>query len=237
MERRTGIPEFTSALSRREMVAVLCWIPVHLVLLPLLLKALGNRGAISESTANFLYYALGFLYMTAVAFRFLRRDFDPLVDRPFHVAMTVCGSYLMMITCNGLIAFLILNLLPETENPNNASIMDLVAVNFGMMKATLVFLAPLTEEMMFRAGIFGLFREKSRELGYAVSMLVFALYHVWAYALQDPVYWLYLLQYLPAGWLLARCYERTNSIWAGVFFHMMVNGIAVNTITALQELM
>ena len=35
MERRTGIPEFTSALSRREMVAVLCWIPVHLVLLPL----------------------------------------------------------------------------------------------------------------------------------------------------------------------------------------------------------
>ncbi len=236
MEKQNRVPPFTSALSRREMLAVLCWIPVHLALLPLLLNSLGRRGVLTEPTANLLYYALGFAYMLFVAFRFLRRDFDPLADRPFFVAGTVCGSYLMMMVCNGLVGFLILQLLPESENPNNASIIDLVFSSFGIMKATLVFLAPIVEEMMFRAGLFGLFRKRSRELGYAVSILAFALYHVWSYALQDPTYWLYLLQYLPAGWLLVRCYERTNSIWGSIFFHMMVNGIAVSLISALQDM-
>ena len=236
MEKQNRVPPFTSALSRREMLAVLCWIPVHLTLLPLLLNSLGRRGVLTEPTANLLYYALGFTYMLFVAFRFLRRDFDPLVDRPFFVAGTVCGSYLMMMVCNGLVGFLILQLLPESENPNNASIIDLVFSSFGIMKATLVFLAPIVEEMMFRAGLFGLFRKRSRELGYAVSILAFALYHVWSYALQDPTCWLYLLQYLPAGWLLVRCYERTNSIWGSIFFHMMVNGIAVSLISALQDM-
>lgn len=237
MENRPVIPPFTSALSRREMILVLCWIPMHLVLLPQLLNHLGNRGVIDEPTANFIYYALGFAYMLCAAFSFLRRDFDPLADHPLFVAGTVCGSYLLMMAFNGLVGYLILHFLPESENPNNANITDLVTRCFGVMKATLVFLGPLVEEMMFRAGLFGLFRKKSRALGYAVSMLAFALYHVWAYALLDPVYWLYLLQYLPAGWLLARCYERTNTIWGSVFFHMMVNGIAVSTISALQELM
>lgn len=236
-ERQNLPPAFTSALSRRELILVLSWIPMHLVLLPLLFNTLGARGMISEAAANFLYYALGFAYMVAVGFRFLRRDFDPLADRPFYVLGTVCASYLMMMALNGLMAFLILQALPETENPNNAAIMDLVTTSFGVMKATLVFLGPLVEEMMFRAGIFGLFRRRSRALAYGASMLFFALYHVWAYAVRDPVYWLYLLQYLPAGWLLCRCYERTNSIWGSTFFHMMVNGIAVNTISALQELM
>ena len=230
-------PAFTSALSRREMLLVLGWIPMHFVLLPELFNALGARGMITEPTANFLYYALGFVYMVTVAFRFLRRDFDPLADRPFHVLGTVSASYLMMLALNGLVGFLILQALPETENPNNAAIAGLVVDHFGVMKATLVFLGPLVEEMMFRAGLFGLFRKKSRALAYAVSMLSFALYHVWAYALQDPIYWLYLLQYLPAGWLLCRCYERTNSIWGSTFFHMTVNGIAVSTLNALQELM
>ena len=230
-------PAFTSALSRREMLLVLGWIPVHFVLLPVLFNTLGARDMIPASTANFLYYALGFAYMVTVAFRFLRRDFDPLADRPLFVAGTVCGSYLMMMALNGLIGYLILQALPETENPNNAAITGLVVTDFGVMKATLVFLGPLVEEMMFRAGIFGLFRKKNRTLAYAVSMLIFALYHVFAYALHSPIYLLYLLQYLPAGWLLCRCYERTNSIWGSTFFHMMVNGIAVSTINALQELM
>ena len=237
MERRNQAPPFSSAPSRREMILVLCWIPVHLALLPLLLNRLGERGLVSEPVANFVYYAVGFAYMLIAAFRFLRRDFDPLADRPFFVASTVCGSYLMMMVLNALTGFLILQLLPEAENPNNASIIDLVSDSFGMMKATLIFLAPPVEEMMFRAGLFGLFRKKSRELGYAVSMLAFALYHVWAYALRDPVNWLYLLQYLPAGWLLARCYERSNSIWGSIFFHMLVNGVAVSTISFFQEMM
>ena len=46
-----------------------------------------------------------------------------------------------------------------------------------------------------------------------------------------------LLQYLPVSWLLCRCYERCNSIWGSIFFHMLVNGVAVSTISFLQEMM
>ena len=76
-----------------------------------------------------------------------------------------------------------------------------------------------------------------RIAAYLASMLFFSLYHVWTYALQDPVYWIYLLEYIPVAGLLCRCYERTNSIWCSIFFHMMVNGVAVNTLSALQELL
>ena len=64
-------------------------------------------------------------------------------------------------------------------------------------------------------------------------MLFFSLYHVWTYALQDPVYWIYLLEYIPVAGLLARCYERTNSIWCSIFFHMLVNGISLSALGAV----
>ena len=74
MERRRPVfPEFTSALSRTEAALVLAYFPVHLVLLPRLLGMLYERGAIDVLWANVLLYGVGFGYMLAAAFRFLRR--------------------------------------------------------------------------------------------------------------------------------------------------------------------
>ncbi len=50
---------------------------------------------------------------------------------------------------------------------------------------------------------------------------------MWGYGLIDARYWLYIVQYLPVSWLLARLYERTDSVWSCIFFHMLVNGISV----------
>ena len=233
MKKQT--PAFTSALSRREALAVLCWLPVHLVLLPLLLSVLAARGQLTEPVATFLCYALSFLFLIAATFRFLRRDFDPLAERPLFVAANVFSCYLLMLAFNGLIVFLILRLLPESENPNNANVTALVARDLGPMKAALIFLAPVVEELLFRAGLFGLLRRRNRVLAYAVSTLLFALGHVLSYALSEPAYWLYLIEYLPAGFLLARCYERSNSIWGSIFFHMLVNGVAVSALSVLQQ--
>ena len=81
--------------------------------------------------------------------------------------------------------------------------------------------------------VFGGLRPYGRTLAYAVSMLLFSVYHVWGYALQDPVYWIYLLQYLPVSWLLCRCYERCDSIWGSILFHALVNAVSVRVLTAL----
>ena len=226
--RRRRFPDFTSALTRTETVLVLAYLPIHLLLLPRLFTLLSERGLLSPVWANVLYYAFGFLYMLAAAFGFLRRDFDPLVDSPLFVAAQVMSGYLTMLLFNILFSMLIAQVTDAAENLNNEGVQALVDVGYGPMKAALVYLGPLCEEMIFRAGLFGTLRKRNRLLAYAVSMLAFSLYHVWGYALADPTYWIFLLQYLPAGWLLARCYERTNTIWGSVFFHMLTNGMALS---------
>ena len=238
MERKKlSPPDFTSFLSKREQLTVLLYIPVHVCLLPLLFNAFIAGGMISEAEGNFFCYAIGAVFLSLACFRFLRRDFDPLCDRPVFCLFEILTGYFTMMCLNFCLSFLIVLALPEFENPNNAAVMELVFDDYGMMKAATVFLAPVLEELLFRAGIFGGLYDRNRKLAYAVSVLAFSVYHVWGFAFSAPVYWIFLLQYIPVGLLLARCYERTNSIWCSIFFHMLNNGIAIRTLDALQEML
>ena len=230
--RPTPPPPFTSALSKREAILVLLYLPVHIVLLQFGLTALVERAILPEARATLLYYTIGFVYMVLCAFGFLRRDFDALIDAPFYCIREVLRAYLWMLGFNLVLGMLLVLVSGET-NPNNESIMNVYVQDMGSMKAAVIFLAPPVEEMMFRAGIFGLIRRKNRKAAYIVSALCFALYHVVPYALINPIYWVFVLQYIPVSLLLARCYERTNSIWCSIFFHMLVNGIALSALNAI----
>ena len=223
---------FTSALSKRETILVLLYLPIHLLALQLGFSALILRGLLTQAMANLLYYLVGFLYMLLTAFGFLRRDFDALIDAPLLCLREIARDYLAMFCLNFLLG-LLYTLLPEAENPNNASIMTAVEQDAGLMRASIIYLTPIVEEMLFRAGIFGTLRRRNRRAAYLVSALCFALYHVAPYAVFDPVAWVYLLQYIPAALLLAACYERTNSIWCSIFFHMLINGVALSALSAL----
>ncbi len=232
------VPEFTSHLERHEMRAVMVYLIVHVGILPWVINFITAKGGMSATEGNFIYYAFGAAFMFAMCMKFMRRDFDPICDRPLWCMLEIITGYFTMVCLNFCVSFILLKLLPQGENPNNAAVSDLVFQDFGMMKASLMFFTPITEEMLFRAGMFGMIRESlGRKPAYIVSVGLFSLYHVWSYAIVDPVYWIYLLQYIPVSFLLARCYERTNSIWCPIFFHMMVNGVAVNTLDALQAMM
>ncbi len=230
--KRTPPPPFTSALTKREAIMVLAYLPVHLVLLQLGFTALVERGVLPEARATLLYYVVGFLYMVLSAFGFLRRDFDALIDAPFYCIREILRAYLWMLGFNLILGMLLL-LVSGEENPNNQSVMNVYIQDMGSMKAAVVFLAPVVEEMMFRAGIFGVLRGRNRRAAYIVSALCFALYHVVPYALQAPIYWVFVFQYIPVSLLLARCYERTNSIWCSIFFHMLVNGVSLSALGAV----
>ncbi len=86
-----------------------------------------------------------------------------------------------------------------------------------------VFLAPIVEEVLFRAGIFGFLRKYNRAAAYAVSVAVFSLYHLSGFILLDLRNLIYLVQYIPAGLILCRVYERSNTIWCPIGMHMLVN--------------
>ena len=234
---------FTSSMEPREYAAALLWLPVHIVLLPMLCVRLMANGTITESQANLLVYGAGAFALCLLCFSFLRRDFDPFCDRPFACLMEILLSYGLMLGCNFIasgILNLLLNFLGDSQellNQNNEALLDLAGEDYGSISATAIFLAPIIEELMFRGGIFGLVRKKSRAWAYAAGTVIFALYHVWGYAMVDPGYWLYLLQYLPAGFLLCRCYERTNSIWCSIFFHMLVNFVSLRLLMLLEQLL
>ena len=244
---------FTSRMTRGEMIAVLVYLPLHILLLPMLLLSLPETAGLSEIQINVAVYTFGTLWMLLFAGRFLRRDFDPLCDHPFYCLLQVVTSYGMVLALNMLLSALLMMVQSELSNPNNAAWSDMVTKDFGKTAASAVFLAPLTEEPIFRGAIFSLLYprpeeqtlsppkgfalRRSRRLAYLTSMLLFSLYHVWGYAIQDPANWLYLLQYLPASWVLCRCYERCDSIWGSILLHMCINGVSVLTISALQGMM
>ena len=230
--------EFTSRLTKKETAAVLAWLPVHLWLLPLLLQQMINRGARDEGAANVICYTLGVLYMLGLLFPFLRRDFDPLCDRPVYCLLEILKNYVLTYLGNMAVGALMMLVLSQGgENPNNAGLMDMADRGWNQMSTMAVFMAPIVEECMFRAGIFGTLRRYSRWGAYLVATLAFSFYHVWSYALVDPIYWLYFIQYVPVSLLLCRVYERTNSIWGSIFFHMLVNYIAMNALKVLETLL
>ena len=233
MESVTVWPRpFTSALNKREAILVLGYLPIHLLVLQLGFTMLAEKGIVSLPMADLLYYLTGFVYMVAAAFGFLRRDFDALIDAPFPCIREILRGYLLMLCFNFLLGLLFL-LLPESENPNNIAVMEVAAMDMRAVKAAVIFLAPVVEEMIFRAGLFGLIRRRDRRAAYLVSALCFSLYHVVPYALLSPVNWLFLLQYIPVSLLLARCYERCNSIWCSIFFHMLVNAVSFSALGAV----
>lgn len=223
-------PPFTSALTKREALFVLAYLPIHLFVLQLVCGTLYVRGVLPQAILNFLYYAAGALYMLIFAFRFLRREFDPLCERPFLCLREVLRSLLAQYCCSLLLILLFEALAGGAENPNDESLRAVVTQDARLMKAELIYLTPIVEEMLFRAGIFGVLRRKSRLAAYIVSALCFSFYHVAPYAVSEPGYWIFLLQYLPVSLLLARCYERCNTIWASIFFHMSINAIALSLI-------
>ena len=235
---KRNIPEFTSRLSRGEAIAALLYLPVHILLLPVALTLAGPSLGLGEADLNLILYAVGAVYMLLLLFKFLRRDFDPLLDRPGYCLLEIITSYALMYLANMVVAGIFM-LIPwfTQENLNNSAIMDMAGQNWGKMSAMAVFLAPIVEECMFRAGIFGALRKYNRWAAYIASVLAFSVYHVYAYALTDSTYWIYLLQYIPVSILLCRVYERTNTIWSSIFFHMLINWMSMNALKLLESLM
>ena len=90
-------------------------------------------------------------------------------------------------------------------------------------------LAPFVEEVLFRGLVFGNLRAKSRAVGYLVSCALFALAHVWQFAVGggDVTYFWLMVQYLVPGAVLAWVYERTGTLWTSIALHAVTNALSL----------
>lgn len=235
-ERDSKIPAGSASdMERWERILSLCYLPLHIAVVPTLALLLLQKLGADEDLLNFTVYALGAVILVLIGRKFLRRDFDRLCDRPGFVILQVLLCYGAMLFMNLAVNSVLMLFLGEgvTENPNNQEVISVAGKSAGSMRAAAVFLAPVMEEIIFRGGIFGGLRKRSRVLAYGVSMLLFSFYHVLPYVTEDPIYLLYVLQYLPASFLLCRCYEHTDTIWGSIFLHMLINGVSFAAMEAV----
>lgn len=209
----------------------LLWLPVHVLLLPIL-GAIWNRASqtpLSAPQFNLALYAVSALALLLIMFGWWREEFYTVLDHPGRCVSSIllggAADYAMNIAVG---ALLLLFLGGELDNPNNAAVLELADQEPGTIRAAAIFLAPLVEETLVRGVVFGSLRRKHRALAYAVSALVFCLMHVWQPVLvtQDLRLLIYALQYLPLALALAWCYERSDSIWCPIALHMLVNVLA-----------
>lgn len=207
-------------LSPAALKAGWLWLALQFTVLPRLVGLLGLDGG----TSNLLFHAISTLAVAVIFRRTLEENLRRETGRRFWL---VCVQALTGYYAAGqLLSLLIWQLAPEFLNRNDQV---LLGMKGHWLLLTTVVLAPVNEECLFRGLIFSRLRQRSRFWGYCLSSLLFGLIHVLGYLGQyTPVeFALALLQYLPAGLILAWSQERTQTLTTPILIHATINAISL----------
>lgn len=188
-------------------------------LLPAIFPKIGSLGI------NLTFFILNFLAVCVIFRSFLLKSLKSLPENGARMVAVVAIGYLLHQIFLLLISLLIAWLQPEFSNVNDAQVGLLTAKNYPVMFISTVFLAPVTEELLYRGALFGWFYEKKPVLAYLISVPVFCAIHVMGYIGHfDPLTLFFcFLQYIPAGLCLGWAYHKADNIFAPIFIHALVN--------------
>jgi len=193
----------------------------------------------SAALRNFLYAGISFGATLGIFFRFWKESWKNFPKKVGGFLWRILLSYAAYTVLTELLNRLLLPLFPGyfsvTEagfalvSPNDRAISAMVKENFPLMALCTVVLLPPVEEILHRGVVFGSLCEKHPAAAYLLSASLFSAIHVVDYlGTADPVFLLLcFLQYLPAGFLLARLYRETDSIFAPILMHMAINAVAL----------
>ena len=223
---------FDDLMLRRERICGFIWLPVHLILLPLFLVPviylLIGPDNITEAGSNVIYYLISFAFVLVAFWNFLRESFDRFVGNLRQAVRIMVIAYVIQLALSMVLQGLT-GVFGELETPNNDAISELANLEYNKMFAVAVLMAPIVEEVLFRGVLFGSLARRHRWLGWAVSMAVFCLYHVWQFAVvaQDWSVLISAVEYIPLTAAITFCYDRTETIWTPIFFHIFTNSLAL----------
>ena len=209
------------SITPRERIWGWAWYGFELLILPGVLVFHGSSLGLSELQVNFLYYFLNFAFVCLIFSRFLREN---LPGAKGCLGPVLLG-YAALEASSFAVGRLIGVVFPEFANVNDASLAAMASQGPVMLFVSTVVLVPLAEEVLFRGLIFGELLPRGRWGAYLVSALAFCAVHVAGYVGVYPAGMLAVCfaQYLPAGLILARSYEKTGTLFAPVAIHTAVN--------------
>ena len=223
---------FDDLMLRRERICGWIWLPIHVIVLPLflvpVLYLLLGPDRITDAGANVIYYMITFVFVLIAFWNYLRESFDRFVGNLRRALLVMVAAYAIQLVLSlGLQA--LMGVFGELETPNNDAIGELANLEYNKMFAVAVLMAPITEEVLFRGVLFGSLARRHRWLGWVVSIAVFCLYHVWQFAIveQDWKVLIDAVEYIPLTAAITFCYDRTETIWTPIFFHIFTNSLAL----------
>ena len=222
------------SMSRTEKILGWLYMAFSMLALPALLSWVNKQLAdpIPESTLNFVFYLTNFLFIVSIFHRFLRASIVAAWRDFWNFIQAVVLGYVAYWVASEVMEFVMGYLMPGFSNVNDAAISELARTNYVLMLIGVVFLVPLSEEMLYRGLIFRGLWQDSNVAAYLVSMAAFAAIHVLGYIGSEDITRLLLcfIQYLPAGLCLAWTYTKADNIFAPVIVHAIVNAVAIGAL-------
>ena len=220
------------AMTRRETIQGWIFLLISVFALPtVIFHAVALlKLPLSEAELNILYFFVDFIVTLILFRRFLMASCKKMLASIWRTLRFAALGFLMYYGAMILLSHIIIWILPDFSNVNDAAINELSQEHYSLMALCTVFLVPVTEETLYRGLLFQSFQRKNRLFAYGLSTAVFAGIHVFGYiGLYD---WLTLLlcfvQYLPAGIALAWAYEKADTIFAPILIHLTINQIGMS---------
>ena len=204
----------------------------QLLVLPSLLTSLNSllKKPFSKAEVNFTYFLLNFLLSLWVYHRFLGANWKPVRSHPILFSQAVILGLVAYWVSFNLVNLLLHRLDPGFVNQNDASIAAMKRGSYYIVLLGTGFLAPLTEECVYRGLIFRSLWRVSPVGAYLVSTAVFSVVHLLGYigAYSPSQLVLAFLQYLPAGVWLGWCYAKSGTIFGPLAMHAIINLYSLN---------
>ena len=224
----------TTYMTYGEQIAGVVFFVIYLLVLPFVTTPLFNLAerlldtTISGAMRNILYYYILFAVTLIIFHGFLARTSRRLLD---NLGLACKSAAVGLVGLYGLheLVYRLTNLIfTNRTNLNDTTISAQIDDAPHMTLLIVIFLAPFVEEVLFRGLVFGNLKSKSRALAYAVSCLLFALLHVWQFAVvkQDVTYFLLMIQYLVPGLVLAWAYDHSGTLWSSIALHAAANALS-----------
>ena len=233
MAKKKAAPYMTSG----EKIAGTILFAVYLVVLPFvtdpLFRLIGKLldTTVSATVQSIIYY-YGLFAVTLIVFhKFIGRTSRNFADNLGVACRNMLLGLIALYGLNELVYRLSAVVISNRTNLNDTTISAQIQDAPRVTLLIIIFLAPFIEEVLFRGLVFGNLKNKSRVVAYLVSCLLFALVHVWQFAVvqQDMTYFLLMVQYLVPGAVLAWAYESSGTLWASIGLHAAANALSAWT--------
>ena len=234
MAKRKASPYMTAS----ETVAGTVFFAIYLVVLPFATEPLFRLmerlldSDISRPLQNCIYYYVLFATTLLIFHDYIGRTTRRFADNLGPACRAIVVGLIALYGLNELVFRLTRLVVGNQTNLNDVAISAQINDAPHVTLLITIFLAPFVEEVLFRGLVFGNLRGKSRPIAYLVSCLLFALLHVWQFAVvqQDVTYFLLMVQYLVPGLVLAWAYDHSGSLWTAIGLHTAANALHAWTV-------